>query len=296
MPQVLRPAVAQRCQCRQHRPRRSGRQHMLEAVARHRLARGLEHRVVRRSKSLARAYRPSRRPGAAPVRHRAGQAGQRQHHQHAAQLHHGPGQQVAAVRPPQHGQRPGQQHGACGAAPARALTRLAPARPSRPAKGSTMPRRSHSRPASCGLPVVQRRARRRAHQSRKEQAGRGARGGTSMPGATRPQHTSPHRPAMANGRLLSTSSAQGMPQSARWSANVCWCALAGSTGPNNASASSAAMPSSRPASARDRFWRSGWHRARGSRGVQRGSWALHPWVIDAAQCVQCALFFGQKVA
>lgn len=52
-------------------------------------------------------------------------------------------------------------------------------------------------------------------------------GASSMPGATRRSATSPHRPAMANGRLLSTSSAQGMPQSARWSANVCWCALAG---------------------------------------------------------------------
>ncbi|MNV76036.1 hypothetical protein D3C71_1693660 [compost metagenome] len=55
---------------------------------------------------------------------------------------------------------------------------------------------------------------------------------------------------MANGRLLSTSSAHGMPHSARWSANPCWCSPAGSTGPNTASASKATTPSSRPASAR----------------------------------------------
>src|SRR3989344_1536631 len=80
---------------------------MLEAVARHPVVGGVKHRVVRRLEQLGHGIQANDR--AQVHRQRAiapGQTGERQYHQHAAQLHYGPGHQVAGVCPPPPRPRP----------------------------------------------------------------------------------------------------------------------------------------------------------------------------------------------
>jgi hypothetical protein len=78
-----------------------------------------------------------------------------------------------------------------------------------------MPRRSHSRPASWAASGTAEPAAVSAPGP--QRTGPPRRGWRHRRGAPAQQPTSPHRPARANGRLLSTSSAQGSP-TARWSA------------------------------------------------------------------------------
>ena len=166
------------------------------------------------------------------------------------------------------------------ATPARALTRLAAARPSSPAKGSTMPRRSHSRPASCGCQWYSAEPAAVHSSPPKKRAASARQVASSAPGGTRRSTHQPHAPAKAKARLLNTSSAQGMPHSVRWSAKSCWCAVAGNTGPNSARASSAAAPSSRPASAPDS--RDSVARPRARRGVTGEEDITH--TVESERC------------
>jgi hypothetical protein len=170
-------AVTAPAQGRQHGQRRAGRAQVFEGVARHPLAGGGEHRVVGRLEQLGRAVPGDHGKEVQRQRARAPwQTGQRQHHQHAAELHHGPGQQVAGMRPPSHGQRPGQQHHH-GAGPAGARTHAAGRRQAQQSGEG----HGHAQPVPqqagiVGPAVVPGRAQGGAQQAPAEQRGQGARG------------------------------------------------------------------------------------------------------------------------
>jgi hypothetical protein len=292
-----RAPALQRCQCRSTGTGGSGRQQVLERCGPTPLARGLEHRVVGQLEELGRGV-----PG-----------------DHGAQVQPSAPSRCGAGRPAASTTSmppvaPPPRAAGCRCAPTTARPAARPAarcqrrhaRPRADAAGRRQPQQAgkgsgHAQAVPqqarvIGLPVVTAEPTAVQHQPAKNSAAVArVRAASRCAGRTRRSHTSPHRPAMANGRLLSTSSAQGSPSQRALVGKVCWCALAGSGGPPHARASSAAAP------AAGRLRPGGWRQRGkvcaksegGTEGHGRCSWG----VGDRCRAVCTARWlFGQKVA
>jgi hypothetical protein len=183
------------------------------------------------------------------------------------------------------------------APPARALTRPAAASPSRPAKGSTMPKRSHSKPASCGCQWYKVDPDRRAQQPDKKEGGQGARCGIEH--ALRHAAQRNQAPQAQRWQTAGCSAHPArrecptVPAGRQTRAGVRWQAAPARTMP---------APAAQPCRAASPFQRvtgSGGTGCAGRaclKGIQIRSWSSHPSVVDAPQCVQHTPLHHQKVA